>query len=472
MLQSIHDRSKGFFTYLIVGFLILVFVMWGISYYLKGFMGPSVNAAEVNKTPISMMSFNRAYESARSQQSGALGEAAIQSLKQKVLDALVLRSLLSSSSENLGFGLSDETVSNWIVNDSTFQDQGKFSPQRYQLLLQQLGISSQMLRDQVRTGVLISQVQQGLAQTTFLLPNEQDSYAALTHQRREAAMVRINVANFASKTQPSDAEIQAYYEAHSSDFYVPNQIKISYLDLKTTSAYSANLNQLANLAFENPDSLVQASQALNIPIQESEYFSKVGGESALTKNPKILEAAFSEDVMNGNNSPVIELSPQEAVVLRIVSQQKSHPKSLEEAKPEITKILQGLQAETLAKQAMDKLIKASDLQAAALEMGVEYIPTQTYEQNAKNLSPSVLQALFQAKPTDSRVVMTSQEDGHSIMILLDLKNSDKNSHTSSSEPLPSEIYQTQIRYSGLWAIWEYAGYQDALIYHASIKKQL
>jgi peptidyl-prolyl cis-trans isomerase D len=482
MLQSIHDKSKGFFTYLIVGLLIIVFVMWGISYYLKGFMGPSVNAAEVNKQPIPMLDFNRAYQSARSQQSGALGTAAIEALKAKVLNALMLLSLLSSSAENLGFGLSDATVSSWIANDSTFQEQGKFSSQRYQLLLQQLGISSQMLRDQIRTGVLISQIQDGISQSTFLLPNEENSYAALTHQHRETAIVFIPLDFFKAnkaKTLPSEEEIKAYYDAHLSDFYAPNQVKIAYLDLKTTTAFSPNLNQLANLTFENPDSLGEASQQLNIPIQESEYFSKSGGNTALTQNPKVLEAAFSPEVMNGNNSEVINLSPNEAVVLRLLSQQKPHPKSLEESRSEILNILENQQAKILAKQSMDKLLQTSNPESMASEMGFKYVPSARYEQNSKKLSPNILQALFQAKSTDSRVIVPYQEgDKDRVLLILsqaglkDDKDDKDNTDSKDQNPLPSEIYQTQIRYSGLWAIWEYKAYQDALIHHANIKKQL
>ncbi len=497
MLQSIHDKSKGLVTYLIVGFLIIVFVMWGISYYLKGFSAPSMNAAEVNGSAISMADFNRAYQSARSQASGALGEGAVKALKSKVLNTLMTRLLLSSSAEKLGFSLSNETLSSWIMSDLTFQENGKFSPKRYELLLQQLGINSQMLEAQIRQGVMIAQVQEGIAQSTFLLPDEATSYAALTHQTRRASMVVLPIESFQTKVTPSEEQVNAYYQAHLADFYSPAQIKVAYLDLKTDAAYSPLLDQLANITFENPGSLSEASKQLNLPIQESVYFSQKGGSTSLTKNPKVLAAAFSKEVLlDGNNSDVIKISPNESVVLRVIDQQKAHPQSLDEVRSQIIKILTSDQAEVLAKKTMDKLLHATDLEVAAKNLaaegipGVRYISTEVYTQDPKDLkkldliNPALREQLFQqnnqavddsndtsavVKGEHRREILGTSGNGANF-VLLNIKPSLPVGFGEASGPLPSDIYETQIHFSGLWGLWEYAAYEDALIDHAKIKQ--
>lgn len=53
---------------------------------------------------------------------------------------------------------------------------------------------------------------------------------------------------------------------------------------------------LANLSYEHPDSLEPAAKALDVPIQESGWFSRKGGEG-ITANPKLIESAFGEEVL-------------------------------------------------------------------------------------------------------------------------------------------------------------------------------
>lgn len=74
---------------------------------------------------------------------------------------------------------------------------------------------------------------------------------------------------------------------------------------------------LDNLAYESPFTLEVAAEALGLPIETSEPFSRRGG-SGIAANPKVVAAAFSEEVLQEKmNSPAIELGPNELVVLRI-----------------------------------------------------------------------------------------------------------------------------------------------------------
>jgi len=52
-----------------------------------------------------------------------------------------------------------------------------------------------------------------------------------------------------------------------------------------------------NLAYEQPDSLEPAAEALNVKVQSSPLFSREGGEG-LFANPKVVQAAFSEQVLD------------------------------------------------------------------------------------------------------------------------------------------------------------------------------
>ena len=85
--------------------------------------------------------------------------------------------------------------------------------------------------------------------------------------------------------------------------------------------------QLANLTFETPDSLENASEALGLPIIESEPFERSGGPGVLGR-PEVIESAFSPEVVfEGLNSEPIELDDSRMVVLRNLEHKPSvlHP---------------------------------------------------------------------------------------------------------------------------------------------------
>lgn len=77
-------------------------------------------------------------------------------------------------------------------------------------------------------------------------------------------------------------------------------------------------DKLSNLTYANPDSLVVASKALNLPIQSTGWFAREGDKQGITSNSRFVAAAFSNDVLaQGNNSDAITIDPNTVVVLRV-----------------------------------------------------------------------------------------------------------------------------------------------------------
>ncbi len=76
-------------------------------------------------------------------------------------------------------------------------------------------------------------------------------------------------------------------------------------------------DQLANLTYENPESLDIAAEALSLPIEKTDLFTRDGGSDSISAESKVVEAAFSDDVLNQDlNSPALELSETDLVVIR------------------------------------------------------------------------------------------------------------------------------------------------------------
>jgi len=92
--------------------------------------------------------------------------------------------------------------------------------------------------------------------------------------------------------------------------------------------------QLAELAFDNPESLEVAADATGLPIQTSDWVDRdslpedIGDVLA---NPQVMTAVFSEDVLqDGNNSELIELGERRVVVVRVTDDEGPRPKTLDD----------------------------------------------------------------------------------------------------------------------------------------------
>lgn len=78
-------------------------------------------------------------------------------------------------------------------------------------------------------------------------------------------------------------------------------------------------DDLATQAFENPDTLEVAAEETGLPVQESSFFSREGTKDGLTSSRKLIDASFSEDVLQqGHNSEVLEIGDGEVAVVRLL----------------------------------------------------------------------------------------------------------------------------------------------------------
>jgi len=169
---------------------------------------------------------------------------------------------------------------------------------------------------------------------------------------------------------------------------------------------------LANLGYEHPDSLEPAAKVLELTIQDSDWFSRQGGEG-VAKQPKVIDSAFSEDVRTrGLNSEPLELEPGHVVMLRVKEHQAATPRTLEESREEIVRILREQQAhEALAKDIETlkaRVAKGEHLQLLAREFGGEFKNAGLLERNALSIDSAVLAAAFRLpQPEEGKVTLGS-----------------------------------------------------------------
>ncbi len=118
---------------------------------------------------------------------------------------------------------------------------------------------------------------------------------------------------------------------------IRDRIEQEYRGEQAERVFFEQIERLARLTFEHPDTLEIAADELGLTIETTGFFARnEPSEDPTSAEPAVVDAAFSSDVREaGNNSELVELPGGRAIVLRVKESQPSRPLELSEARPDI-----------------------------------------------------------------------------------------------------------------------------------------
>ncbi|WP_455234504.1 SurA N-terminal domain-containing protein [Thiogranum longum] len=228
-----RDKALGWLGWIVIGLIIITFALFGLGSYLQD--KTRVFAAKVNDAEIAPGELQQAYQQQRSQLEQMLGEAynpALiddEALKRRALDTLIQRQLVLQEAEANGLLISDQLLAARIHAIPAFQEDGKFSEERYQRLLLQQGQNVAGFEYQTRQLLQAEQLVNGISQTDFVTPTELERAYRLQEQKRDFSFLIVTAESFEDTVELSDEEIRAYYDQHPEEFMNPERARLAYL---------------------------------------------------------------------------------------------------------------------------------------------------------------------------------------------------------------------------------------------------
>ena len=231
MLQSIHDKLKGWVAGVVLGAIALVFVFWGINWTLSA----PTYAAKVNGSEIASNEVRQTYQQQLAQierQSKApLDEAMRNEIKRRVLEEYVNSEALVTREDELGYRVSDNELLSEMAKVPAFQVDGKFDQAHALAVLNAQGRSVAEIEGLFRRDAKLRQLDTALNASSFATPTELKEFRALTRQQRELAWVTLSAAKYAAGAIPDDAAINAYFDAHKAQYMTPETVNLRYVEL-------------------------------------------------------------------------------------------------------------------------------------------------------------------------------------------------------------------------------------------------
>ena len=630
MLQSIREKTQGMLAWGIIVLIIVVFSLWGINNYSRGFGRGGSIAAKVDGKSITW----REVEYLAEKQRQHLLESNPQLLNQ--LDPKFLRDqaqmylaqqlALDLQAKKQGFLISEKQVIKQIASDPKFQEQGKFSADKYKQFLHEISDNEETFTDKVRSSMVLNQLRNGFIASSFILKNEIERIRELFFQQRDFGYLIVPSSKFKQEVSISKEEIKKYFNRHQHLLIAPEQVKLSYVEL-TVDALAKNIpvtddilkeyyqkhetlytvpeevevrhilinapkgsdfeksgearakiddimakiklgedfvnlakqysqdpisavnggklekigrgqtvaefetaafgltkekeiseviqteygyhiiqllkkygsyvkpygsihdllvenyrretaesqladkgEELANLAFEYPDSLQYAAEKMQLSIQETGLFSK-DNVDGIASIPAVAKAAFAKDMLKQKrNSDLIKVDDERYVVIRVKEHVTARPLKLAEVKDKIeeTLILEitKKRAENFGKMLLTKLQEGNAPHAIAKEVNLEWITKQNVERNDNKINPALVQKVFALpKPEANKPIhvgFSLLSGDYAILTLQNVKLSDKVNNAKMQEQFQQQIAM-------IIAQTEFQLYEQAMIEQAKIK---
>ncbi|HWX32984.1 MAG TPA: peptidyl-prolyl cis-trans isomerase, partial [Steroidobacteraceae bacterium] len=137
-------------------------------------------------------------------------------------------------------------------------------------------------------------------------------------------------------------------------------------------------DQLADAALQNTTDLDVVARKAGLMVLEVAAFSRGAGGGALGKVPAVIEAAFSQDVLDGRLSPIVEVEKGRGVVLRATDHKLPQQKPLDAVRADLIaawKKQRGTElAAAAAADAVERLMAGESWEAVAKKLNVATLP--------------------------------------------------------------------------------------------------
>ena len=189
--------------------------------------------------------------------------------------------------------------------------------------------------------------------------------------------------------------------------------------------YNEVAGKMSDNTYQNPTSLEPASVALKLPIKTTALFTRKGGEG-VAANPKVVAAAFSDDVLvQGNNSGLIDLGNNHSVVIHVDQHVPAAAKPLAEVRADVQqKILDERAAAVEKKQAdeaLARLRKGEAMDDVAKSLGASITTVNEVVRHAQMPAPLLTQAFLLPHPAAGKPQFAAVDmlDGSYVLLAVD-----------------------------------------------------
>ncbi len=437
MLRTMREQSGSWIIKILLGIIIVVFVLLGV-----GTVGSqkASRVAAVGKDTISFDEYKASYKRLLAQLQRQFGNnlsdelLKMMQVDKRAMDELINRRLLVQEANRLNLRISDTQLVEHIRAVPEFQANGAFDPERYQMLLrannltpegfeadQRIALIANLLQQMVTEGIAVSEAEARswfdwdkkkvvVAYAAFKpaaytppapTPEELETFYKETEETyRTAPQINVrylafNPAQFKASAQPSDDEINEYYEVNSGEYILPKTVKARHILFKVGPTASDERIEAARKKAEDVLAKVRDGE-------EFSALAKTYSEGPSAENGGELGEFRYEDMVEPFSEKAFSMAAGEVSepvrtdfgwhIIKVESVHDREVKSVESVRDEIVAALIQQKSSQLAYEAADNfhyaLVDGEAFDLAAQAVDKAPVETDFFPRNGKPLDVS------------------------------------------------------------------------------------
>jgi len=311
----------------VLGLTIIPFAFFGLESY-TGSVGGAQDVAAVDGVAITQREFGEEMRRQQDRLREVLGRGAdaaqldTPEIRLAVLESMIAQRLVLGEVARSRLTISRDAVVAGILAAPEFQEDGKFSSERYMMYLRSRGMTDEGNVAQLRVEVPAGRLASAISASAFQARTVAERLITLQGEKREVAEAFIGAEQFAGRVKPDEAKVKAYYEANLADFRVPERVRAEYLVLSAEElgkAEAATEPELKEAYDKRAGQLAVAEQrrASHILVTTKEEADKIVAEAR--KAPQRfaeLAKKYSQDPGSAENGGDLGLNAKGALAAR------------------------------------------------------------------------------------------------------------------------------------------------------------
>ncbi len=226
------------------------FALWGVDSYQRmgTTSGEVANVGDIKIVENEFTSQVRAQQERMQQLLGRNYNPEIfdtREARSEILENMITQRLVTQHVIKSRMVVTDDALREMIMATPAFQDNGKFSHERYvQVLLSERGergegMTPEMFENSLRRDLLVQQLSAAIGEGGLVSRAIAREWAGLAGESREISVSKLAAVNFAAKVKTSPESVKAFYEANRPRFEVPEQVKVEYVVFDADALASA-----------------------------------------------------------------------------------------------------------------------------------------------------------------------------------------------------------------------------------------
>ncbi|MBE9594854.1 MAG: SurA N-terminal domain-containing protein, partial [Proteobacteria bacterium] len=223
-ITLMRKHTKGILIKVMVGLIAVVFIFWGV-YAIRE--TPGAKIAYVNGDLITGMEYEAQYremlDALQKQYKEYWNDSLIKAfqIKQRALDSLINKRLISQEAARIGLGVTDDEVANAIFTYPAFQVNGEFYEGRYRSLLSYNRMEPTDFESAIKLELLGKKIRHSIKCFFPITNMEIMDYYTYQKEKVNIGFVSFNPRDFKGKTEVKQDEKEAYFEANKEKYRIP-----------------------------------------------------------------------------------------------------------------------------------------------------------------------------------------------------------------------------------------------------------